>query len=363
MAAQKRVRSTQASLPMFDLISERAEAYRAQNALREFFARGATMGVQTLSTPGGPIEDANILIRRDLDLWAYFAKRANRQGLLLCWFGIGEPSWQSAIEINIPVRRTLHCYGQLVRDSSGETCLAHKGGLGGGKYTVAPGPFGDLIAGFEREVVREGDRNYSYFVLGRISNPRTLLRELSQFVQQAHHIRELRRNEKNFLATLKRLGGQSKDGKALGGLEYNDERTGKGAYSVQREVQFERIHGFVQKALARELRHRELHIGNRRQKHGLGPDLYVKDVKGRMKHLFEIKVGQDSQSTFTALGQLLVYSASENPSPIKTLVTRGLPKSEQFTKALKKEKIGVLYYDIDDKSEVEFFDLDDALWR
>jgi hypothetical protein len=358
-----RVHSIYAGLSVFDLIFKKAEAHRAQNALRESFARGATMGVQTLSTPGGPIEDADILIRRDLDLWAYFARRVDRRGLLLCWFGIGEPSWQPVIEINIPARRTLHCYGQLVRDSAGEICLAHKGGLGGGKYTVAPGPFGDLIAGFEREVVREGDRNYSYFVLGRISNARTLLRELSRFVQQAHKIRELRRDEKKFSATLKRLGGQSKDGEALGGSEYKDEGTGQGAYSIHREVQFERIHGLVQKALARELKQRELNIGNRRQKHGLGPDLYVNDAKGRMKHLFEIKVGQDSQSTFTALGQLLVYSAGENPSPIKTLVTRGLPKSEQFTMALTKQKIGVLYYDIDDKSEVEFFELDDVITR
>lgn len=346
---------------MFDLISERAEAYRAQNALRRSFARGAATTVLTLSTPGGPIPNADILIRRDLDLWAYFAKRADRRGILLCWFGIGEPSWQPVIEINIPIRRTLYCYGQLVRDSAGEICLAHKGGLGGGKYTVAPGPFGDLIAGFEREVVREGGRNYSYFVLGRISNPRKLLSELSEFVRQAHQIRELRRNEKKFSASLKRLGGQTKDGKAFGGLDYKDERTGKGAYTVHRKVQFERIHGLVQKALARELKRRKLQIGNRRQKFGLGPDLYVNDAKGRMKHLFEIKVAQDSQSTFTALGQLLVYSASEKLSPVKTLVTRGLPKSEQFLKALTKQKIGVLYYDIDDKSEIEFFDLDDVV--
>ena len=347
---------------MFDLISDRSTAYQAQKSLRNAFARGAAKEVRTLSTPGGRIRNADILIREDLDLWAHFAKRADDRGVLLCWFGvIGQPSWQPSIEINIPVRRTLYCYGQLVRDSDGQVCLAHKGGLGGGKYTVAPGPFGDLIAGFEREIVREGERNYSYFVLGRISSPLRLLRELSQFVHQAQNIRELRRNEIKFTSSLERLGGQSRDGKAWGGSEYTDEKTGKGAYLLHRQVQFERIHGLVQKALARELRERKLNIGNRRQAHGLGPDLYVRDGKNRMKHLFEIKVGQDSQSTFTALGQLLVYSAGENHSPVKTLVTRGLPKSEQFKKALTKQKIRVLFYNIDDRSSVKFVDLDDAL--
>jgi hypothetical protein len=350
---------------VFDLISDRSTAYRAQRSLRNAFARGATKEVKTLSTPGGRISNADILFRKDLDLWAHFAARADARGVLLCWFGVGQPSWQPSIEINIPVRRTLHCYGQLVRDSDGEVCLAHKGGLGGGKYTVAPGPFGDLIAGFEREIVRESvrgnTRNRSYFVLGRISNPLRLLPELSQFVHQAQAIRQLRRNTTEFNSSLKRLGGQSRNGKAQGGSEYTDEKTGKAAYALHREVQFERIHGVVQKALARELRQRKFDIGNRRQAHGLGPDLYVRDSKNRMKHLFEIKVGQDSQSTFTALGQLLVYSAGEKASLIKTLVTRGLPKSEQFRKALTKQKIRVLFYNIDDQSDLEFIDLDDAL--
>jgi hypothetical protein len=346
---------------MFELIYERAVAREAQNALHVAFSKRAKVKEMKLSTPGGPIHNASVLIRSDLNIWAHFANKVDDRGILLCWFGVGEPSWQPAIEINIPVRRTLHCYGQLVRDSEGEICLAHKGGLGGGKYTVAPGPFGDLISGFERETVYEGSQSYQYFILGRISNPRRLLAELAKFVHEAQRIRELRRNEKKFFARLQTFGGQPLNGKTRGGEEYNDEKTGEGRYTVQREIQFERIHGQVQRALAKELRRLCLQIGNRRQRHGLGPDLYILDAKRRMKHLFEIKVGRDSQSTFTALGQLLVYSAGAHPSPRKTLVTRGLPKSDQFAKALAVQKINVLYYDINEKSKVEFLSLDKVL--
>ena len=76
-----------------------------------------------------------------------------------------------------------------------------------------------------------------------------------------------------------------------------------------------------------------------------------------MKQLFEIKVGANSQSTFTAIGQLLVYSAAERGPISKVLVTRGLPRSEQFAKVLQMQDIKVLYYDFDERSKVEFFDL------
>jgi hypothetical protein len=59
-------------------------------------------------------------------------------------------------------------------------------------------------------------------------------------------------------------------------------------------------------------------------------------------------------------GPPLISGRLHHP-PVKTLVTRGLPKSEQFKKALTKQKIRVLFYNIDDRSDVEFVSLDDAL--
>jgi hypothetical protein len=148
---------------MFYLVTKKAIAQQTQIALAAEFQHGATEAVATLSTPGGQIRDAPLFVRRDLDLWAYFEHRPDHRGLLLCWFGIGQPSWHPSIEINIPVRRTLHCYGQLVVDEQEDICIAHKGGLGGGKFTVAPGPFADLINGFEREPVQDGSHERQYF--------------------------------------------------------------------------------------------------------------------------------------------------------------------------------------------------------
>jgi hypothetical protein len=198
-------------------------------------------------------------------------------------------------------------------------------------------------------------------VFGRLSQPAQLLRQLSEFVHEAERIRQLRRNSRRFKASLEALGGAVRNGKVVGGDDFRGEKGGGGSYWIKRQVKFERIHADVQRALAKELQKRKFKCGDRRQRHGLGPDLYVVDGENKMARLFEIKVGQDSQSTFTALGQLLVYSAGQRPSLRKTLVTRGLPRSDQFKAALDGQAINVLRYTIDARKRVKFIALDDIL--
>jgi hypothetical protein len=342
---------------MLKLISGAQHARRAREALHRAFRRDSQRARLTLSTPDGQIKAAEILVRPDLDVWAYFAPRINRRGQWLIWFGIGKPHWQASIELNIPSRRTLHTYTQILSNDNGELYLAHKGGLGGGKFSVGPGPFGDLINGFDREAVSDNEKTKEYFILGRFAEPITLLQNVSEFVHEAERIRNLRRDQRKFEAKLKFLGGDVRKGTAIGGDEYIGESTGSGSYSVNREVKFQRIHAQVQRALAKVLKQRRHQVGDLRQKHGLGPDLYIKDRTGRMSHLFEIKVGRDSYSIFTALGQLLVYSASESRTLTRILVTRGLPRSPQFKVALDSQNIEVLTYTIENSSLVRFNNL------
>jgi hypothetical protein len=203
----------------------------------------------------------------------------------------------------------------------------------------------------------------SIFVIGSISQPLQLLQRLAKFVHEAERIGDLRRDARKFKSALEAVGGTMRNNKAIGGGEdeYAGETIGAGAYLLHRQVQFERVHARVQRALAKQLQKRGLKCGNRRQKHGLAPDLYVRDRDGRMTHLFEIKVGQDSQSIFTALGQLLVYSVGKEPSPAAVLVTRGLPQSSQFKAAMDTQAIKVLYYSVDERLRIKFHNIDEFL--
>jgi hypothetical protein len=346
---------------MLRLVTSRRAAVAAHSAIKRAFKRGARTVRQTLSTPGGQIVDAPVLVRRDLDLWAHFAGDINNNATLTCWWGIGEPSWQPTIEINIPTARTLHCYGQILVDDQDNILLAHKGGLGGGKFTVAPGPFGALINGFDREPVQDGPRERHFFVLGAISRPAQLIKRVSDYVHEAHRIRLLRRAGTRYTRVLKKLAGTALARDQAAELTFKDESIEGGRYSRKGEVAFRRLHGLVHRALAKELRTRAFSLATARQAHGLGPDLYTVNRTGRMNRLFEIKIGQGSQSTFTAIGQLLVYSATQRTRPMKILVTKGLPGSPQFQAALRAHHIKVLYYTMDEKSSVEFKDLDSIL--
>ena len=69
-----------------------------------------------------------------------------------------------------------------------------------------------------------------------------------------------------------------------------------------------------------------------------------------MTSLFEIKIGRDAQSIFTAIGQLIVYSTHNGATkPRRILVTQGLPKSKLFTTAINHHGIEIIFYELSPK--------------
>jgi hypothetical protein len=175
---------------MFFLVTNKAKQRTARSALEIIFRQGATIVRQTLSSPGGKINNAKILYRRDLDIWAYFGP-PNAQINYIA-FGVGKPTWRIGIAISIPIGRTLHSNGQLVEDEGGNLFLAHKGGLGGGVFSVKAEDFVILINGFVRSPVVDGDMTHELFVLASVKRSDDL-RFLALYVKEAARIRELRK--------------------------------------------------------------------------------------------------------------------------------------------------------------------------
>ena len=194
---------------MFEIVGGEEVALKARNTLWAALSKGAREVTQRLSTPGGAPAAAKLLVRKDLDIWAYLGERPDEKHYLF-WLGIGEPSWQAAIEINIPVQRNLYNAGQLVADDNGVIHLAHRGGLGGGKFSVAADVFSGLIRGFETDAVSDGKRTLQYFVLGVLSNE-TLLPRLANYVHEAVRIRDLRKRDAAYRGALAAIGREAKD--------------------------------------------------------------------------------------------------------------------------------------------------------
>ena len=141
---------------MYELVANRGTARGTRDELWASLSKGAKTVQQVLKTPAATFT-ATVLVRKDLNLWAFLDDKPF-QGHYNFWLGVGEPTTQAAIEINIPVKRTLHNAGQLVRDAAGRVHLAHRGGLGGGKFSVAVDAFADIIEGFDLDEVVEGKR-------------------------------------------------------------------------------------------------------------------------------------------------------------------------------------------------------------
>lgn len=331
---------------MFKLVTGRRKLVQARNTLDRGIQHNAQTSAQTISTPGGKIPDATVHYHPIPDIWCHVADHLWSGNRYFCGFGVGRPTWQPAIEINIPIRRLLGCNGQVVEDENGGIYLAHKGGLGGGKYSVKASAFSDLIRGFEREEVEDGKETLLLFILGRIA-PTELPNRLAAFVREAVRIRELRRDLPAFRKALIASGAPREVAAKAGSDEYKPENDKDGVYSVARQIAFKRFHAKVQKALAAELSRLDFPCGNKRLAGNIAPDLFIKDQKGRTTILFEIKIPPGAQSTFTAIGQLIVYAIGEQTGIRRILVSRGLPASPLFIDALRKMKIEHLPFEID----------------
>lgn len=330
---------------MLRLVTERKKLVRARNMLASAIRVGADRSVLTLSTPGGQIPGAHIFYRDDLDIWSHVATKLWNENRYFCGFGSGRPNWQPAIEINIPVGRHMNCNGQVVENDDGDMFLAHKGGLGGGRYSVAAAPFADVIQGFEREEVRDGERQMRVFVLGRLEADH-LPDRLADYVREAVRIRQLRRELPAFRAALTAVGVPDQGAAAYGTHEYVPENDADGHYTIARQVAFQRLHGKVQKALATELRAMGHSVGTKRLKGNIAPDLFLQDASGRPTVTFEIKIAPGAQSFFTALGQLIVYTIGEDIVPRRVLVSKAIPTNPLFLKAMEETGVEHVRYEM-----------------
>ena len=338
---------------MFSLVTDGRRTSEARELLARALRRSALHSTHDISTPGGVVEGADIYRHKQADMWGHVAAGLWNDNRYFCGFGIGEPSWQVAIEINIPVTRLLSCSGQIVEDTKGNFYYAHRGGLGGGKFSVRAAHFADLIRGFEREPVSAGSKELNLFILGRI-DALVLPEGLAAYVHEAARIRDLRRAGKIYSSTLRGVGVPLNEVNSSAGDDFEAENDHDGVYSVQRQIAFRRLHAKVQRALARELKKMGLAISSKRLSGGIAPDLFLKDNAGAMSTLFEIKIPPGAQSTFTAIGQLAVYSCGQKKKPKKILVSRGLPRSNLFSEAFSEHNISHLLFEMDENDRVTF---------
>jgi len=120
---------------------------------------------------------------------------------------------------------------------------------------------------------------------------------------------------------------------------FQPEKEGRRPYTIKAIIEADLIHARVVNELSRQLQLREYKVTNT-----LRIDLMMVYRDHTISHLFEVKSDCDSQSVFTAIGQLMYHSLAY-PSAKRILVLPyGL--NTEFEDNIRKLKIRVLNFEI-----------------
>lgn len=319
-------------------------------------ATGQTL-TRNLTTPGGSIKDASIIWRPDLGLWAYFSDRPYEGKRWLCWFGLQSETppttLRPAVEINVevdPENRNVRGRAMVDRNT-GAYYLGHRGGLGGGRGgEMSIADFARGIRDFAFDTIERtpGDGE-DVFVVQNLSANRSphLLR---RYVEECVRLRSVARRVTASEA--------ARPDSAPGGFRPEPDQDGFQTRSSAEIRAIRRRHGRVVNALEKALPRGARNTSRSR----IRPDLYLSRPDGSMSVLFEVKAVSDTQSWFTALGQLVVYGAEQQSPPQRVLVCPAKLNDPAFALALELLEVDIVTFK-EIGSRIIFSGLEEVLGR
>lgn len=336
-------------------VADQQEIETARRMLIDRINDGATADItRNLTTPYGRVPNSSLVWRRHDQLWSYFAEELVAGNRWEFWYGTnpgeGPGALVPSIEINIPVLHSnKNVTGRFLVDGMNRLYLAHKGLLkGGGRGGVKMFEFEALIRGYEKEPIAWPDGSEErVFVIGALEAPDFIAR-LQGYVAEAERLRGL--------ARAGRLAKALKD--APPHFRPGSHGKTKGKRSSQYEI--DRHHDRIVNALEKALQGREISAYNTRHAE-MWPDLYTRADDGTMELLFEVKTGTDTQSWYTAIGQLIVYGAAQPEPPRRVLVCPSPRQDPNFKAALETLDIALVFYREHDGREVSFEGLNDVV--
>lgn len=306
-----------------------------RNKIKEkFLSINPSKIIKNLSTPHGVEYNQEIYWSEDFELWGRFRDEVSTgQQRWFCWFGSslgdGKGALTPDVEINIPI--TEEC-GQIsgsgLVDSEGRYYLGHKGGLGGGRRSVKREVFSKIIKGFSREPVQINEKENLLFIIGEVDSDNFLYR-LKKYVDECNRIRSMEMEDIKIVEEKSEFNPEN---------EENGSRDGGGDEAIF----IRRLHGKIVNALKEYLGDSAYNSS----KSKMWPDLYILGEDNKMSSLFEVKVSSDTQSIFTAIGQLLVYGSGQSVAPTRYLVCPAEIQDPNFQKVFIDQKINIIVYKI-----------------
>jgi len=318
---------------MIKIVIDKQEIIKLHRQFHKRIDKFLTVGVDCwVGYPSGSFEDT-VMYSPELNIWLSHGEHDNK-----FWngFGVGEPieGRNNSLngEINFPkegnYRRVAGTFGV---EDNGNILVLHRGKIGGGKPGIGKNYFtnnyrGDFVTAID------GDRETEFCLVGELSSPH-FPRQVSNFINEIYRVKNLEDGE-----TASDFGG-------LADFTYTDEHSGRTVTERNDPIIIERTHGIVVNALAKALQDRKYKIGNDRNR-----DLFIHS-KGKINTLFEVKTSSSTQSLYSAVGQLLIYSIPIN-NEIKLVAVLPDKLSKSVTKKFASLGIEILYFKWDNDKPI-----------
>ena len=311
-------------------------------------SKGSTPLINTLGWQGGNLE-AEVFWNKTLGIWSWF-NTEELDNRYWCGFGVQNPSKSSNLnitcEINFPkedINRRVA--GLFVRDNKGNTYITHSGNLRGGKKGVSQSLFRTFVQRDQFvDITLEDGTEFKNILIGKLNEPE-LPNQVNNFVKKVNRFKE------------KVDSGKLPEITDLDLKKFSPEFSGqRESYSKTDIIKSKCNHGLIIESLHNLVEGKGLKSANDNLR-----DIVIYDDTGLMTVLFEAKTDLSTSSTYSAIGQLMYYSAFQYPVPKLVMVLPGEPKKDT-KRILDSLGIEVLQYKLE-KGNVHFFDFDALLKR
>lgn len=317
------------------IITEKSEIAKCQRRLMTIMESHSSLSTTVLTGHKGSSYEKEVFYSEDLDIWWDMGGMSEGKSGARYWnaFGIGKPiaGKLSPIicEINYPEEGINNRIAAFWLREGRDTLLVHSGKIGGGRKGIGKTGF---IANYNGEFldldVEGAPENGT--IIGNLNDPR-LPYQIKNFVFEVHRIKDVL------------FHGRSPENDSTRAAEishrFNDEFIGTKEYMRRKEkITTTANHGLVVRWLKEQLEALGKHVANDNQR-----DLYIFNKRNKIETIFEIKTSLNSQSIFTAVGQLFVNSARIEPLPKLVFVMPENP-NKNFSISLARLNIKTLVY-------------------
>jgi len=333
---------------MFTTVDNGKEITRLQKRMEAAFKSQKPEIIRAIvGSPGGSFE-TRFLYFEKFDFWVVFEEDENRY-----WnaFGTGKPlagkNNSITCEINFPYEGINRRIAGAFAKEDDQIILLHRGKIGGGRKGIGKGLFWDNFRG-DPFKIQDGDTENALALVANLDS-KHFVQQVGTFVHQIKRIKDLIENAPELADDeTEEIENPPFD------FEFKEEGYGKRTYSRKDEVEAFSNHGIIINALAKELTNRGLLVGKDYKR-----DLFT--VKNnQIDRIFEAKTDLLNTSIYSAVGQILIYSAEKDLIDNQKILVLPEKLKVSAEQVIGKLGLDILYYSFEDEA-VRFVDLDGVL--